>query len=364
VDELRQTETVQVIDLFVDDTPPNTAYDAPPDPMNSDFAVELIPSDQGAGPNTTYYKVVMKGNVTGNEKWIEGTIVSFEAPEDHGRDGTYQVEYYTTDNVGNQELPKKLEVVVDTIAEIEVDTEEGLVWDKKVLNIKGQTEPDSVLTINGNIVIVSDDGSFSHNITLKTGKNAILIEVEDPVGNTAILNREVVFDPPVTDIENFWWLWMIIVIVIIVAVVGVIVVAKRRRTTKAEVPPPAEPEPVPMAQPPPAEPSPYESLPPPPPPSHYTQPQQPPPPQPIAPSPPPPPPPPPPVAAVSSSSVEARVRNKLNEAKAILDAGPQDGVRYTKAKNSIRLAEVFISKGSYDKAMSYVNKALNLLEGK
>ena len=53
------------------------------------------------------------------------------------------------------------------------------------LTVKGITENDAQLLINGEIVFVEEDGSFEHELSLKeVGKNTITIEAIDPTGNT------------------------------------------------------------------------------------------------------------------------------------------------------------------------------------
>lgn len=53
------------------------------------------------------------------------------------------------------------------------------------LTVKGTTENDAQLLINGEIVFVEEDGSFEHELSLReVGKNTLTIEAIDPTGNT------------------------------------------------------------------------------------------------------------------------------------------------------------------------------------
>jgi hypothetical protein len=420
-DKLGQRESPNIIELWVDDTPPSTAHDAPLMGQNQDFTVELVPSDSGSGVNITMFRVKPPGGGSGDwGLWTEGTLVDFEVEEDHSKDGVYTIEFYSLDNVGNEEPHKLVDVIVDTIAEVTVNIQNGTVYDMKFLEVKGEVEPGSIVTINGREVVVGDNGHFSENITMTKGENAILIEVEDPVGNTATEDRTVVFKPPVTDVESYWWLWILIVVIIIAVVAVVVVRVKKKKRVEPETvaPPTAAPaETYPAAQPAAAQGYPeqpyaqttgygaYESPPPPPPvatpvatpvqpPDHGARPLPPPPPsdyyqepspgeadqyhepgfsaeaqlEPAGLPPPPPPqvsrplPPPPPVASAEPVSVDR------DEAKQIIDAARleleeygEGGIRFTKAKNNIRIAESFFKKGKFQKSMMYAEKAMRII---
>jgi len=51
------------------------------------------------------------------------------------------------------------------------------------LTVKGKTEPDNSVTVNGILVITKDNGSFSSDIVLNNGENKIHIEITDRAGN-------------------------------------------------------------------------------------------------------------------------------------------------------------------------------------
>ena len=403
-DLLGQVEATKSMSLFVDDKPPVTATDAPDGGQNADLTVTLTPTDEGSGVAGTNYRVLKAGDSTGNLDWRKGAKVTFTAPQDHSKDGVYTLEYYSVDNVGNGEAKNGVKVIIDTIANLTVDLQDKQPFTTKVITVRGLTEPGATLTLDGKTVPVGKDGRFSINVTLKKGSNVMLFEVTDLAGNTATLSKEVVYNPPVTDVENFLWLWVLLLVIIVVVLVVAVVVVRRRskaRAAQPAIPPQAPTQQVQAAptvstaygqMPPPPPPTYYQgtaqpvqpspaytyqppaatsNLPPPPPPSYYQATAQP---QPPYPQPPlwtspvaqpylPPPPPPPPVAQATIVSTGREDAQRMIEgARAKLEEMADDSLRTIKARNNIRLAEAFYNKGSYDKAMAYAEKALRVLE--
>ncbi len=53
-----------------------------------------------------------------------------------------------------------------------------------VLMIKGKTDPDDSVTINGTLVITKNDGSFNFEITLHNDENEIKVKATDNAGNS------------------------------------------------------------------------------------------------------------------------------------------------------------------------------------
>ena len=66
---------------------------------------------------------------------------------------------------------------------------------EKQLTIEGETEPDTTLTINDNIAIVSENGKFTHNYNLQDGQNTFNIKSVDEAGNTTEKTISVTFLP-------------------------------------------------------------------------------------------------------------------------------------------------------------------------
>ncbi len=51
------------------------------------------------------------------------------------------------------------------------------------LTVKGKTDPENTVTVNGILAITKDNGSFSSDVVLNSGENKIHIEVTDKAGN-------------------------------------------------------------------------------------------------------------------------------------------------------------------------------------
>lgn len=64
----------------------------------------------------------------------------------------------------------------------------------KVL-VNGITEEDMKITINGRIVVVKSDGSFSYSMPLNDGENKLTIISHDPAGNETSVERTVTYKP-------------------------------------------------------------------------------------------------------------------------------------------------------------------------
>lgn len=71
--------------------------------------------------------------------------------------------------------------------------DEFQVINKNSAEIKGRTQPESTLTINGQKIEVSGDGSFSEEISLLPGTNTITIQATNRFGKTTEVKRNVKF---------------------------------------------------------------------------------------------------------------------------------------------------------------------------
>ncbi len=61
------------------------------------------------------------------------------------------------------------------------------------LVVKGETEADAVLSVNGVTVEVNEDGSFSTTVTLEEGPNSIEVLASDFEGNEASVVRSIIY---------------------------------------------------------------------------------------------------------------------------------------------------------------------------
>ena len=66
---------------------------------------------------------------------------------------------------------------------------------EKQITVEGETEPEVTLAINGNIVVVSENGKFSYNYNLSDGENTFNIKSTDEAGNQTEKNLIITYSP-------------------------------------------------------------------------------------------------------------------------------------------------------------------------
>lgn len=80
--------------------------------------------------------------------------------------------------------------------EISSPADNAVISDKeRKVNIEGETDPDTSLSINGHWVIVKKDGTFSFELLLSEGENKIEIIARDAAGNEVSKTLSVEFHP-------------------------------------------------------------------------------------------------------------------------------------------------------------------------
>lgn len=79
---------------------------------------------------------------------------------------------------------------------------EGEIFETSVITISGTTEPGVTLNVNGALAAVEEDGSFSLEIALLEGNNAITATATDAAGNPTTKSLTVTYNPPTTSIED------------------------------------------------------------------------------------------------------------------------------------------------------------------
>jgi hypothetical protein len=128
---------------------------------------------------------------------IDQTLMINQRPVSVNNDGFFELEYYLSeganefliqayDEAGNHS-EKHYSITLDTQAplleifspsSVEDTVPYASVW------IKGKTEKNASLMIQGNIIEIQDDGSFSHQHAFEEiGENTIAIQATDPAGN-------------------------------------------------------------------------------------------------------------------------------------------------------------------------------------
>jgi transcriptional regulator with XRE-family HTH domain len=72
--------------------------------------------------------------------------------------------------------------------------DKNLVTGANSLEIKGQTDPETEVIINGNAIISNEDGGFIYEIRLKSGLNNINIIAKKKHGREALIQRQILVE--------------------------------------------------------------------------------------------------------------------------------------------------------------------------
>ena len=67
--------------------------------------------------------------------------------------------------------------------------------DQNIASIKGATDTDAKVTINGFWAITDSNGNFSYSLPLQNGENKIRVEAIDIAGNKAIKEIKIIYSP-------------------------------------------------------------------------------------------------------------------------------------------------------------------------
>jgi hypothetical protein len=63
------------------------------------------------------------------------------------------------------------------------------------VEVIGEAKPETVITLNDEIVVVDESGTFSVTLPLEEGLNVIEVVASDPQGHETSLELEVTYDP-------------------------------------------------------------------------------------------------------------------------------------------------------------------------
>lgn len=109
VDMVGGQEQTQSISVFVDDTPPVTELVYPGEQVRPSTDLELSASDDGSGVASRFYRI-------DDGDWILYSIPFFLD------EGSYTLDYYSVDNLGNAEHPQQMQLEVE-LEDQDVDEE-------------------------------------------------------------------------------------------------------------------------------------------------------------------------------------------------------------------------------------------------
>lgn len=104
-----------------------------------------------------------------------------------------------TDRTGNESTFSTPLLIVckknAPLLEIEFPPDEDFETDEDEIEVKGKTDPGMNLNINNRFVLVNNNGSFNHFISLSEGENLIEILATDEAGNESKAERKVIYSP-------------------------------------------------------------------------------------------------------------------------------------------------------------------------
>jgi hypothetical protein len=225
VDNLGTIESEKNLRMALDTTAPVTTPSYPVGPQNRDISVRLRASDYESGLAGTFYRLIKGGEVVTD--WVNGSELLLVAETDHSKDGTYRVEFYSADGVGNTEPVKFVLVTVDTQAALTLGFKGGEKLTEDSYVVKGKAEPGAHVLVNKQPATVLNDGTFSAKVTLSQGSNKLVITTTDPAGNTVTQTKTVEYTAPMTLSAP---LVMMLVVVLVVAAIAGAMIALRRKS--------------------------------------------------------------------------------------------------------------------------------------
>ena len=125
----------------------------------------------------------------------EGTFAFSNIPLSEGKNSIYTV---AIDATGLESLPSRKAVVeFDKIPpKLEISqpgNKENFEQKEEEITVAGRVEPEIKVTINGQQIIIDQDGSFKTLYALRDGENNLVIKATDTAGNETVINRKVFF---------------------------------------------------------------------------------------------------------------------------------------------------------------------------
>jgi hypothetical protein len=223
--EEERTETV-IVDIW----PPSTLPEGPTGMQKKAVKMVFKGTDLESGYEQSFYRVTAKGDTS--MAFTAGGEVILPAKDDHSSDGTYTIDYYSVDKVGNAEAFRSVEVTIDTLASMTLDLKPSVTVDQNSLVVKGTAEPGANILINGRYVLVKSDGSFSYPMELGRGKNKIVVSMTDAAGNAVSETHVVTYTP--SDELPAWYIPLVVVTILALGTAVSMMVFMRMRRMREQ----------------------------------------------------------------------------------------------------------------------------------
>ena len=230
VDNVGHIEEERTENVIVDIWPPFTLAEGPTGMQRRSVTLNLVGSDLESGMAQPYYRITKEGNTP--MSFSPGSQVFLGTKEDHSSDGTYTVDFYSVDNVGNPESFRSVSVTIDTLASMTVDLNPSITTDSSTLTVRGTAEPGASLLINGKFVLVRNDGTFSYSVELGRGKNKLIISMTDEAGN-AVSETHFATYTPAEGLPSWFMPLAAVVCLTVAAAICMMVFMRSRRMKQA-----------------------------------------------------------------------------------------------------------------------------------
>lgn len=113
-------------------------------------------------------------------------------------DGANTISAKSTDSAGNaSDLSNVLTVNVKKVPPVlELSAPEDratITGDSNKVPVQGKTEENTDVTVNGHIVVVHNDNTFSYDFALNEGENKLTVVATDSAGNTTTVERTITY---------------------------------------------------------------------------------------------------------------------------------------------------------------------------
>ena len=162
----------------------------------------ITDDDSGVDPDTITIKIDNGANITsGITKNASGRGFNCSyVPTTALGDGSHTVYINAKDHDGNAAVQKSVQFTVDTVAPTLNVTSptEGLKTNEDTVTVSGTTNDATSspvkVTVNGDVVTVQENGSFSKVVTLTEGENTITVIATDSAGKQTTVVRHVTKD--------------------------------------------------------------------------------------------------------------------------------------------------------------------------
>ncbi len=229
------SDSVSITVTVADTTAPTTAaaLDSTATPVGRLYPevvqVLFTVTGEAAGDHTIHYRI--NG---GTWKTFTGSLAFGDGLE--YSDGTYTIDYYSSDGAGNIETTRSIEAfsvdaTAPTFTEMDPAVSPYSTTEPSYV-IRGRTEPGVTLTLNGQPLTVAADGRFLSNMTLAEGDNPFTLIARDAAGHQTDKSLVINYQKQTTDRDDAGPNWLVIGGIIVVGVILVVIVLLVMRRKK------------------------------------------------------------------------------------------------------------------------------------